>query len=77
VASLAPDYLNLRFDDDAIDKLPQELRSMRTGVLERLQSRRSAALEEHESALPPGFEDADEEPPASSRETAAKSRPRI
>ena len=62
VASLALEYLNLSFDDDAINNLPLELTSMRTGLIERLKNRRSASGQEPKSALPPGFEDLDEEP---------------
>ena len=66
VATLALDYLNLRFDDEAINELPQELTSMGTGLIERLRSRQSVTRREHE--LPPGFEDVDEEPAESSAE---------
>lgn len=61
VASLALDYLNLSFDDNAIKNLPTELASMRMGLIDRLRSRRSAQGEERGSAFPPGFEDIDEE----------------
>ncbi len=61
VAALALDYLNLSFEDDAINKLPQELTSMGSGLVERLRSRQSVPRREHESTLPPGFEDVDEE----------------
>jgi len=62
VAALALDYLNLSFDDDSINKLPQELTSMKTGLIERLRSRESVPHQDHESMLPPGFEDLDEKP---------------
>jgi hypothetical protein len=68
VAALALDYLNLSFDDDAINELPQELTSMRTGLIERLRSRQSVLRREHKSTLPPGFEDVDEEPAENSAE---------
>jgi len=58
VASLALDYLNLRFGDKAINQLPQELTSMRNGLAERLRRRSSA---NSRSALPPGFSDLDDE----------------
>ncbi|MGH7780555.1 MAG: GSU2403 family nucleotidyltransferase fold protein [Candidatus Binataceae bacterium] len=60
VASLAADYLNLSFDEEVIEELPVELKSMRRGLIERLGARRSSANREH--ALPPGFEDSDDEP---------------
>lgn len=68
VATLALEYLNLSFDDDAISKLPSELTSMRAGLIERLRSRRSRLDQEAESSLPPGFGDIDEEPTESSTE---------
>ena len=66
VASLALDYLNLSFDDQAINNLPTELASMRADLIDRLRSRRSAEGQERESAFPPGFEDDRE--PAENRE---------
>jgi hypothetical protein len=57
VASLALEYLNLSFDDAAMKELPSELVSMRKGLIERLQNRRSAAGQE----LPPGFDETDAE----------------
>ena len=60
VALLSLDYLNLRFDDPAIKALPAELTSMLPGLVERLNDRR-AKTEREEPALPPGFEDPDEE----------------
>ncbi len=66
VAGLALEYLNLSFEDDAINKLPSELTSMRAGLIERLRSQRHAPGREPESALPAGFEDLDEEPTESS-----------
>ncbi len=60
VAQLSLDYLNLRFDDAAIKALPAELTSMLPGLVERLCERRSKT-ERDEPALPPGFEDLDEE----------------
>ena len=62
VAGLALEYLNLSFDDEAINKLPSELTSMRTGLIDRLRSRRSAVGQDIEPSLPPGFRDMDEEP---------------
>ncbi len=74
VASLALEYLNLSFDDDAINELPPELTSMRTGLIERLRSRRSDAGRESKSSLPPGFDhaldDTDDEPSASPKNTS-------
>ncbi len=61
VASLALDYLNLSFEDEAVNNLPAELTSMRRGLIERLRNRRSAQDRERESALPPGFDDVDED----------------
>jgi hypothetical protein len=68
VAGLALEYLNLSFEDDALNKLPPELTSMRAGLIERRRSRRNAFGGEPESALPAGFEDVDEEPTESSIE---------
>jgi hypothetical protein len=68
VATLASDYLNLGFDDDAMNKLPQELTSMRAGLIERLRSNQSVPGREHASTLPPGFEDVDEAPAENSAE---------
>jgi hypothetical protein len=66
VASLVLEYLNLSFDDDAMNKLPSELTSMRASLIERLRSRRSTPGLEPESALPPGFRDVDDESSESS-----------
>lgn len=57
VASLALEYLNLSFDDDAITELPPALTSMKAGLIERLRSRRPSAGVEAEDSLPPGFDD--------------------
>jgi hypothetical protein len=75
VASLALEYLNLSFDDDAISRLPLELTSMRAGLIERLRSRRSAVGQEAKSSLPPGFGDIDEEPTESSTEKRSREQP--
>jgi hypothetical protein len=61
VATLAVDYLNLSFDDDAMNKLPEELTSLTAGMIERLRGRQSVPRREQASTLPPGFEDVDEE----------------
>ncbi len=66
VASLALEYLNLSFDDGAIAALPQELSSMKAGLIERLRSRRAGR--ERDSSLPPGFDDIDEEPAVLSKD---------
>ena len=62
VASLALEYLNLSFDDEAIAELPSALTSMKPGLIERVRSRRSAGREPESSlTLPPGFDEIDEE----------------
>ncbi|MBV8454005.1 MAG: nucleotidyltransferase domain-containing protein [Deltaproteobacteria bacterium] len=57
VAALAMEYLNLSFDDAALDELPAALTSQRPGLLERLRSRQPSVEGDEESALPPGFDD--------------------
>jgi hypothetical protein len=60
VASLALEYLNVSFDDDAVmSRLPSELSSMKAGLVERLRSRRGEAG--REPLMPPGFDDTDDE----------------
>lgn len=66
VASIAIDYLNLSFDDAVVETLPPELAAMKTGLVERLRSRRPDHDGETISSLPPGFRDEDEESPESS-----------
>jgi hypothetical protein len=53
VVQLALEYFNLRFDDPAIKALPAELTAMIPGLVERINDRRSKTP----TALPPGFED--------------------
>src|SRR5208282_6065417 len=59
VAQLALDYFNLRFDDPATKSLPSELTAMIPGLVERLHQRRPKTGDE--SALPPGFEESDDD----------------
>lgn len=61
VASLALEYLNMSFDDEMVRRLPAELRSMRSGLKERLRSRRSKKPSRGGSSLPPGFDDVRDE----------------
>jgi hypothetical protein len=60
VVQLALDYFNLRFDDAAIKALPSDLTSMIPGLVERIDARR-AKTQSGQTALPPGFEDRDED----------------
>ena len=60
VVQLALDYFNLKFDDAAIKALPAELTAMIPGLVERINERRSKTTT-GQTALPPGFEDPDED----------------
>ncbi len=60
VVQLALDYFNLKFDDVAIKALPGELTAMIPGLVERINDRRSKTTSGR-TALPPGFEDRDED----------------
>jgi hypothetical protein len=57
VAGLAMEYLNLSFDDGALDELPAALLSQKQGMLERLLSRQPSVEDDGDAALPPGFDD--------------------
>jgi len=60
IVQLALDYFNLRFDDPAIKALPAELTAMIPGLVERITERRSK-MQGEQTALPPGFHDADDD----------------
>ncbi len=60
VVQLALDYFNLSFDDAAIKALPPDLTSMIPGLVERINARR-AKTQSGQTALPPGFDDRDED----------------
>jgi hypothetical protein len=60
VVQLALEYFNLRCDDAATKALPAELTSMIPGLVERLRERR-AKTRGAENALPPGFEEAEDD----------------
>ena len=60
VVQLALDYFNFKFDNAAIKALPAELTAMIPGLVERINDRRSKTTAGR-TALPPGFEDPDED----------------
>jgi Nucleotidyltransferase len=60
LVQLALDYFNLRFDDPAVKSLPADPTAMISGLVERIEKRRSKAHGERR-ALPPGFNDPDQD----------------
>ena len=60
VVQLALEYFNLRFDDPSIKALPADLTAMIPGLVERIKNRRSKTQGER-GALPPGFQDPNED----------------